>query len=905
MRDMLKMFFENKISAFAIIAASYFVLGVFGTLFTIEPGFASAIWPAAGGAIALALCYGRKAFIPLLIGAFFANLYSAGVNVYDLTLSDVFWNALRSLGAVLQAFVSTFLIRKFCTLPLNIHSAFVLSKALFLIGPLASLTSASIGATTLYLQGIIPLSILDFVWFTWWVGDTVGVLFFFPLLLTVLPSRYHTQIQNKTGVYIIATILFASVCLMFQYSKTVHRNALKLTFSEITERRFSEIQIIKRQIESNLFALAALFRTGIDPTISEFENIAQSLNDGNIPYRAIAWLDVIERDNLEQWKYKQKLRGINNSELKILGNSLDKERVYPISLTAPFKSNNLAIGIDLASHPVAGETVFKAIENKKMIATPPIRLAQQADKISGNVIYYPVFANHSDKLLGLAEVVIEVDKQLEKLLAIDSTSNSYYFRVVDNQVKESLYISSLAQPQNSASSNPNFSETYDFEWFGRSWNVYFESSADFESSKKDWLSWLTLVVGLLIAALGMLLTLTITGFNEQLKKQVNEQTKELSLVINKLRKADRVKNDFIANMSHEIRTPLNVILGALQVIGNSKQSAENQNLIVNALSSGRTLLSIINDILDISKLEAGKVQLELKEVNLANLLRNSINEFESLTMEKGIEIVLSIDKSVEGLWFSDETRIKQVIFNLLSNAIKFTDEGDITISFGLKEDHTISLTVTDSGIGMSEEQVSRLFQRFEQADTSTTRRFGGSGLGLTIVKQLVTLMDGSICVQSELGIGTTFDISIPLEKAGSISKVVKANHITKEKLELDNKTVLLAEDNKVNQLVFNAMLAKSGANIIIAETGKEAIALFQTHKPDIIFMDIQMPVMDGEQACKEIRKLDEHINIIALTANVLETDVKRYLENGFNAHLAKPIELEVLINTVNNLTNKG
>ncbi|WP_408635892.1 ATP-binding protein [Psychrosphaera ytuae] len=234
------------------------------------------------------------------------------------------------------------------------------------------------------------------------------------------------------------------------------------------------------------------------------------------------------------------------------------------------------------------------------------------------------------------------------------------------------------------------------------------------------------------------------------------------------------------------------------------------------------------------------------------------------------------------------------MLNLISNAIKFTDKGTVTVELAVDQSSGHArITVMDTGIGMSESMCQNLFNRFEQADSSTTRRFGGTGLGMTITRQLVELMKGEITVSSTIGKGTKFVILLPLIET-TLDVEEEHHHTESVTPDLTGKHILLAEDNKINQTVFLAMMRPTNATITIAEDGVEAVDAFKNHSPDLIFMDIQMPNMDGIDACKSIRKVNTDIPIIALTANVMDQDVKTYMSSGFDSHLGKPIELNAL-----------
>lgn len=883
----------TKTTRFIIIALTYYGLAMVATLFKIEPSFASVVWPAAGAALVFALRYGQFAYLPIFIGALATNITLWGSDLTQLTAAHLGWHVLRAIGVVFQVFTSVFFIREICRSEINVNDSNTLLKVLLFVNPITATISPTFGAFTLYFQGLLGEQMLGFSWFVWWVGDFVGVLFFFLFFSIIIPISEQSNVSNKRVSITIALILFTSVVLAFQYSKQVYHQGLALSFSTMTERRFSEVQQLKRQIESNLFALGALFRNGFDPHIAHFEQVAKSLNKHQIPYRAIAWLDVVEHGEEAQWTSKQNERGIPNSEIKQLAVQPNSGFYYPISLTAPYALNNAAVGIDLASHPIAGPAAIEAIKSRSMRATDPIRLVQQSEKNTGNVVYYPVFAAQQGKLLGIAEIVIEVDKQLSKLLLTNDTNRQYSFFVSAPAFSAEPFINNTKYLHN-ADHPLHLVASYNLDWFGRDWIIRFESTEHFEQQKKDWLSWATLVFGLIIASLGVAFTLIITGFNEQLSQQVEQKTQLLETVITRLKKSDRVKNSFIANMSHEIRTPLNVILGTLQLLNNTTKPENQDELVTSALSSGRTLLAIINDILDISKLEAGKLTLENNRIDVANIITSAVKEFNHSAISKGLTIALTISDEARGYWFGDETRIKQILINLLSNAIKFTETGTITINVSVNDAYIIK--ITDEGIGLTKEQVANLFKRFEQADSSTTRKYGGSGLGLSIVQQLCHLMNGSVEVTSNLDVGSTFIVTLALERAEEayIESNENNHHQPVELPPLGATKILLTEDNKLNQMVFKAMLAPSNADLVLAENGQEALELCKEHDFDMIFMDIQMPVMDGETACTELRKLGVSVPIIALTANVQEADVKRYLANGFNEHLAKPIEISSL-----------
>lgn len=254
------------------------------------------------------------------------------------------------------------------------------------------------------------------------------------------------------------------------------------------------------------------------------------------------------------------------------------------------------------------------------------------------------------------------------------------------------------------------------------------------------------------------------------------------------------------------------------------------------------------------------------------------------------------------LFRSDPVRLKQILVNLVSNAIKFSRDGSVTVALK-SETNKVTFAVTDTGIGMSKQQMASLFARFEQADSSTTRKYGGTGLGLAITKQLVELMAGNIRVQSEVAKGSQFTIELPLQKTQN-SNVDKTQKQKQSVPQLQGIKVLLAEDNAVNRQIFQAMIKPTNANVELAFDGQQAIDIVAEYQPDVIFMDIQMPNVDGIQACKAITKMSPNTPIYALTANVMQADVERYQEVGFNGHLGKPLDMNKLYLTLHTLFSK-
>ena len=523
---------------------------------------------------------------------------------------------------------------------------------------------------------------------------------------------------------------------------------------------------------------------------------------------------------------------------------------------------------------------------------------------------------------------IKRDTQVLFLYSMAVNSDGEYIFVFDAEAPGSEFYSALGDVEEVSDYDNAFFRTFetgtlhythilhDYEEWGRLISVYapiFNSNRDVvgivgvDFDGNDIQRAITsgfvqiITIAAILTAIGLILFFL-------LMRDLGFMTQRLETALKESNAASLAKSNFLSNMSHEMRTPMNAIIG-MTTIGKRADEVNDKNNALDKIGTASThLLGVINDILDMSKLEAGKMELLLGEFDLNSVINRLVSVLQSRSDEKNQTLAVKIDENVPRHFIGDDQRLAQVLANLISNSVKFTPEGgSVTLNISVVDESDdyceLRFEVVDTGIGISPDKQSKLFDAFEQAEDVTTKIYGGTGLGLAITKSIIEMMEGNIWIESELGKGAKFIFTIKLKRNNITdddtgSSAGDSGDILPLSGEYEGKNLLLAEDIAINREILLSLLEGSGLDIDCAENGKEAVEMVSSNpeKYDIVFMDLQMPEMGGLEATRHIRALPERergrLPIVAMTANVFKEDIDACLEAGMDDHLGKPLEID-------------
>ncbi len=920
MPDLYHLAIKNFVKI-ACLACWYFLAGRLGLLLAIPPGYATVFWPASGIALAFIYHYGYRLLPGVFIGSAVLNFltYYSPENWNDVVITHLI-NALSiGTGATLQAWLGTFLMRRFIGTNDRLEKTRNILKFLMLGAIISGLVSASWGISTLLLTKTIPLSNSLFSWWTWYTGDVLGIMVFSPVIMLLLNDAVNKA--RKVYVAVPMLVIFSIVIHLFilglkwedKRAKAVFENNAILAAEHIKKEFLSYWQ--------ELEALESFYKSFNVINRDEFSTFVSDSLSRHKGIKGMVWVPYITADERKGFEQKVRSEGFPNFYIKERdeNNELVKagprDQYFPAYFMEPFTASyHHRMGQDLGMEKKRHDALMRAAKTGHGIATRRIRFFSEteADQF-GVLVNIPIYKkdfnpkNEQERLENLQGYVVGAYrfKDILEPLIWPWHSKGLEIEIIDKtepEQPEMLFSSSTGSAKKDVSlpAKSSFTRNFTLDVYDRIWEIRAYSPFFYIIANKNWAIWITLAGGVFFTGLLGTFLLMATGRTAEIEQIVYERTKELQqkrLELEKAQKqaeaASQTKSDFLANMSHEIRTPMTAIIGMTQLLDDMKLNKTTRYYVDTIAHSADFLLQIIDDILDFSKIESGQVKLENVSFNLHELCEKVHQTFVSKASEKSVDLRLEYAGNAPKIFIGDPGKIRQVLFNLCGNAIKFTNEGHIILSVNpiriSETEATLFICVKDTGIGIPKDKQKLIFNKFQQADTSTARKYGGTGLGLSICRQIVKLMGSTLKVKSEPDKGSEFyfELTLPVSKNAENGAIG-----LKEKRNYQGLRILLVEDTMLNQEVIGTMFEKRGFEILKAENGEVAIEKLLKEKVDLILMDCQMPIMDGYEATRKIRnelKMKD-IPIAAVSAKAFKSDRDQCLEAGMNDYISKPIK---------------
>jgi signal transduction histidine kinase/AmiR/NasT family two-component response regulator len=938
------------------VALAYFIAGKLGMMLAIPPGYATVVWPASGIALAAVLLGGYRLSLGVFAGSFLVYMTTnPDPSNSSLMLWSILVATLIGAGATAQAAVGAALVRRFVGFPNRYTQFSVLVKLLFLAGPVACLVASTIGSLSLYALGMMPASAYVGNWLTWWCGDSIGVLIVMPVVQCLASPQQSGRIYRTL---IVSIPLLLSVALTVGLHVHFRRMDDRRVEAEFLRRADVMTSMLRQALELDANAAMTVHRavaatTGL--TRQMFESMAREQQAARPSLFSMGWIPRVrelnraafeaasQRDGYAEFLIRDGGKSRRNAPAAIRGNffplyflsSRREDESAHRGDAPPHQGRDHLIGFDLAGDPAWSRAICQACDSGEPVVTTELKLPQ-SDRSSELHLLIPVYSGETappsvlrrrQQLIGFSLTIVDLQLLTERALSGRDREGCEIDIVDVTDPDRAILLYSKNRGAHSGKTMPSgLSPTRsheDINVAGRLWTIEVSMNPEFLPASQSLLAWVFLDVGLIITSLVGLFLLVITGQNMAVEELVEHRTRELQIANRLAEQASRSKSEFLANMSHEIRTPMTAILGFADILRSNLTQPDLIEAVQTISQNGNFLLELINDILDLSKIEAGKLDVEDLSCSPTQLLADVMTLVRVRAAEKGLALTIEFDGPVPSQIHTDPTRLRQILINLVGNAIKFTERGSVRlIAKTLNRNQSsprLQFQVCDTGIGMTGEQLKKVFQPFTQADASTTRRFGGTGLGLSISNRLVEMLGGTIDVTSVPGSGTTFTITIPtgsldgvkwLDKppeTGSLPPDIAA--VSSKSVSLSGCRVLLAEDVPANQRLISFLLSKAGAEVSIVENGElalaQALAATAAGQPfDVILMDMQMSVMDGYTATRKLRENGCREPIIALTAHAMSNDQEICLAAGCTDFATKPVDRQSLLLKVANHAGK-
>lgn len=859
---------KNKFGTWFLYNLTLFLLvffsGKLAMMWSLPPLNSSPIWPPIGITVAFILLFGRDKFYGALLGAIAIALSGDNSNVGVPLL------ILSSVGSTTFALVAAKTIINRFEYP---RREFLIERDILLYlvitGPLLGLFTSSWGIACYAISGTLGTENLFLNWMTWFIGDSIGGIVFSPLALIFSKGARAYWMRSFKNIVVPLLFFFFLILGALHYVNSIEREKVLEEFGRRSQLSLKLLEQGLQFHQMTITTLKSFIENSEIITPGEFQDFTGRLYNGYPEIQFVAFLKVSPQGSIS---IEHAFSNDKNSNTQILRSLPLKEALHSLR---KYQSDEDAFNDEFSYGPVEIAVSGRGLQDY-LLSGRPAKDGFILEVLNLNVLNSSFSHFFDDERYG------------------------YKLEDITNTQHPTTIFESLDQDDYS-DNTVFFKKTSTFKIAHRTLKATISQANTLSADASKGIAVLLLASLVLTYLTSALLLIFATRF-VSVNKLVLQNTLHLQELNSKLIRASQAKSEFLANMSHEIRTPLHILLGSLKVLDSDNLNEEDARFLGLAEKAGDNLLNTLNEILDLSKIESGQIEIENIEVNIQDIAREVFELFQLQAQEKAIELSYEVSPQVAKIYSGDPTRIKQVLSNLVSNAIKFTSHGRVDIKIERNQDPlrpgNIYFAIQDSGVGISEENIPHLFQPFSQADSSISRRFGGTGLGLSICKMLAELMGGDIRVQSSEGQGSTFSFTLPLLYKGdspTVHKKLESNSREEYQKNMRPLHILIADDSEDNRNLIKAYLKGVEHRIYEVQNGQEAVDFVKSTPVDLIIMDMQMPVLDGLKATEAIRNWESeqsekhHVQIWAITAFALESEIRQTREAGCDKHLAKPV----------------
>ncbi|MBI2944077.1 MAG: CHASE domain-containing protein [Candidatus Wallbacteria bacterium] len=930
----------------AVIAANL-ISGHVAFLLTIPPDQVFAIWPPAGISLAAAVLHGRKVWSGIFLGLLFTQL-SALISLRSVVPDGraLAMGVAIAAAATLQAIGAAWALGR-----LGVRAAELDEERdiyyFFLYGCLAwSLVASGVG-TSLFLWGsVIQPGQLVRTFSTWWVGEALGAMLIAPLIIALAGPAHEVWKGRRRAVFGSIGVTVAAVLVLFWIASAAEGTAIAVRFRAQAASLGQRLEGIWRGYEAIVSSTASFLEAARQVDRTHFRHFASRQLKENQGLVALQWaprIGAAERGSLEESVQREGFQQFRVREITIDGTlvpAAPRDEYFPVVFIEPTTGLERVMGLDATAEEYRRRTLERARKSGKVVASAPLGTVRSPEVQDGLALVRAVFLESapesqaptgSSSPLGYVLGIFRIPRMVGAALAVESW-HGFRLSILDEWGERPVVYRDALDPgqftyDEAAAAGLVYETVHSFG--ARQWRLIFTATRQYYRDEYTWQPYVVLTLGLAFCGCVSAFLLVLTGRTSKIELLVAERTEELRTMNLDLARevavrhqteielrqardealeASRVKSDFLANMSHEIRTPVNAIIGLSDLMSESPVDGEERRLSRIIRTAGGDLLQVINDILDYSKIEAGKRTLDPQPFDLGASMESIVELMQPRANERGLALVLDDADRLDGFVVGDEGVIRQVVLNLVSNGLKFTDQGSVTIrvrhSPAGGTQRLFRLEVIDTGLGIPEELQPKLFEKFFQADINPMRKVAGTGLGLAISKQLVALMGGTMGLMSSPGHGSTFSFEVKLEtreRYGRAAEAMALDSPVRQHAPVLGR-VLVVDDNSANQFVILQMLERLGYEADTVANGQEAVDIVDRVCYGAILMDCNMPVLDGYQATRRIRSRAQQnpkatpstVPIVGVTAYALAGDREKCLAAGMDDYLSKPLTLERL-----------